>query len=144
MIGYLNDKDGYQVYVPYLKKTAHSHDVYCKSERVVETGLENTVVEDVVAENRQKDDTMSESAQSEKALEVKTEEEFSRNTRRPIRIVKRPVWMTSGDYILPLARTAIAGDGDPTSYWEAINSAQAEEWVTAMKEEMDALVENDM
>jgi len=52
--------------------------------------------------------------------------------------------MTSGDYILPLARTAIAGDGDPTSYWEAINSAQAEEWVTAMKEEMDALVENDM
>jgi len=44
--------------------------------------------------------------------------------------------MTSGDYILPSGRT-------PTSYWEAINSAQAEEWVMAMKEEMDALVEND-
>jgi hypothetical protein len=52
------------------------------------------------------------------------------------------MWMTSGDYILPSARTAIAGDGDPTSYWEAINSAQ-EEWVTAMKEEMDALAAND-
>ena len=53
------------------------------------------------------------------------------------------MWMTLGDYILPLAPTAIAGDGDPMSYWEAINSAQEEEWVTAMKEEMDALVEND-
>jgi hypothetical protein len=49
--------------------------------------------------------------------------------------------MTSGDYILPLARTANAGDGD-LSYWDAINSAQ-EEWVTAMKKEMDVLVDND-
>jgi hypothetical protein len=59
MIGYLNDKDGYQVYVPSLKKTVHSCDVYFKSERVctssvVETGLEKTVVENVDAENRQK------------------------------------------------------------------------------------------
>jgi len=51
--------------------------------------------------------------------------------------------MTLGDYILPSARTAIAGDEDPTPYWEAINSVQAEECVTAMKEEMGALVEND-
>jgi len=62
MIGYLNDKDGYQVYVPSLKKTVHSHDVYFTPERVftssvVETGLENAAVEDVVA-NRQKDDIM--------------------------------------------------------------------------------------
>jgi hypothetical protein len=59
VIGYLNDKDGHQLYVPSLKKTVHSYDVYFKPERVctssvVETGLENTVVEDVVAENRQK------------------------------------------------------------------------------------------
>jgi hypothetical protein len=63
MIRYLNDKGGYQVDVSSLKKTVHSH-VYFKSERVcislvVETGLENAVAEDVVAENRQKDDTMS-------------------------------------------------------------------------------------
>ena len=62
MIRYLNDKGGYQVYVPSLKKTAHSH-VYFKSEPVcislvVETGLENAVAEDVVAVNRKKDDTM--------------------------------------------------------------------------------------
>jgi hypothetical protein len=64
MIGYLNDKNGYQIYVPPLKKTVHPHDIYFKSERVctssvVETRLENAVVEDVVAENRQKDNTMS-------------------------------------------------------------------------------------
>ena len=64
VIGYLNDKEGYQIYLPSLKKTVHPHDVYFKSERVctssvVETWLENAVVEDVVAENRQKDDTMS-------------------------------------------------------------------------------------
>jgi hypothetical protein len=46
-------------------------------------------------------------------------------------------------YVPDIGRGATAGDGDPTSYWEAINSAQEEEWVTAMKEEMDALVEND-
>jgi hypothetical protein len=100
--------------------------------------LENAVVEDVVAKNRQKDDIMLES-QSEKALEVKTKEEFSKNTRQLICILKRPMWMTSGDYILSLARTATAGDGDPTSYWKAINSVQ-EDWVMAMKEEM---VKND-
>ena len=49
------------------------------------------------------------------------------------------MWMTSGDYIILSARTAITGGGDPTSYWEAMNSAQ-EEWVTAMEEEIDALV----
>jgi hypothetical protein len=46
-------------------------------------------------------------------------------------------------HILPSTRTANAGGGDPTSYWEATNSA-LEDWVTIMKEEMDALAENDM
>jgi len=51
--------------------------------------------------------------------------------------------MISGDYIPLSARTAITGGGgDQTSYWEAMNSAQKEEWVMAMKEEMGAL-END-
>jgi hypothetical protein len=54
MIGYLKDKDGYQVYVPCLKKIVHSH-VYFKPERVctisvVKMGLNNAAVEDVVAE----------------------------------------------------------------------------------------------
>jgi hypothetical protein len=31
----------------------------------------------------------------------------------------------------------------PTSYWEAMKSAQKEEWVMAMKEEMDSLIKND-
>ena len=48
MINYLNDKDGYQVYMPYLNKTVHLHDVYFKPERVgtssvTEVGLENEV-----------------------------------------------------------------------------------------------------
>jgi len=57
-------------------------------------------------------------------------EEVSRNTGRRI---KRPMWMTSEDYILSSARTYNAGGGDTTSYWEAMNSAQREEWVTAVK-----------
>jgi hypothetical protein len=56
MIGYLKDKDGYQVYVPCLKTIVHLH-VYFKPERVcnssvVEMGLNNTAEEDVVAEKR--------------------------------------------------------------------------------------------
>jgi hypothetical protein len=68
-------------------------------------------VEDVVAEKRQ-DGTMSDSSQTEKPLDLETEEEASRNTGRIIRTVKRPMWMTTGDCILPSARTAIAGGGD--------------------------------
>jgi hypothetical protein len=119
-------QDGYEVYVPSLKKTVHVHDVCFKPERVctssvVETELKSTAVEDVVAEKRQEDDTLS-----EKSLEVKREEGFSRNTGRPIRTVKWPMWMRSGDYILPSARTAITGCGDPL-HWEAMSSAQKEE-----------------
>ena len=48
MINYLNDKDGYQVYMPYLNKIVHLHDVYFKPEpfgtsSVTEAGLENEV-----------------------------------------------------------------------------------------------------
>jgi len=32
MIVYLNDKDGYQVYMPSLNKIVHSHVVYFKPE----------------------------------------------------------------------------------------------------------------
>ena len=46
MSDYLNNKDGYQVYVPYLHKIVYSRDVYFKPEwvgtrSVIETGLEN-------------------------------------------------------------------------------------------------------
>ena len=47
-----------------------------------------------------------------------------------------------GDYLFPLACTPIDGGGD-VSFWEAMYSAQEEEWVSTMKEEMDALVVND-
>ena len=51
--------------------------------------------------------------------------------------------VTSGEYILLSARTAITGGGDPVSYWGAVKSMQEEEWVRAMKEEMDAIMKND-
>lgn len=52
---------------------------------MVETGLNNPAVEDVVAEKRQEDNTMSESSQWEKILEVETEEEL-----------RRPMWKHQG------------------------------------------------
>ena len=106
--------------MPSLKKIVHSHDIY-KPERVctssvVEMGLENAVVEDVVAEKRQEGDTMLESLQSDKTLKLGTEEEFPRNTERTICTVKLPMWMTSGEQILLSVHTAITGGGDPVSY----------------------------
>jgi hypothetical protein len=131
MIGYLNYKDGYQVYVQFPSKTVHSH-VYLQPERVctssvVETGLNNAAVEDVGEQKRQENDTLSETSQSEKILEEKLEEEFSRNRGRPISTVKWPLWIASGDYILLLVRTAVVGGGDPSSYRETMHSAQKEE-----------------
>ena len=110
---------------------------------MAETGLEKTGVVEVVVEKRLEDDSVSELSQLEKPLEVGTEEEFSRNKGQPIHTVKWPMWMTSLDYIIPSSRTAFIGDGDPTSFWEAMISAQEEVWVLTMKKEMVALVEND-
>jgi hypothetical protein len=118
---YLNDKDGYQVYVPSLKRLCTRKPERVCTSSVVDTGLENAAVEDVVAEKRQEDDALS-----EKSLEVETEEGFSMNRGLPIRTVKRPRWMSTRDYIFPSARNAITGVGDP-SHWEATNSAQEEE-----------------
>ena len=65
----------YQVYVPSVKSILHSHDVYFKPGRVctisvVEMGLENAAVEDVVREKRREDDAMSGSSKSAKTLVV--------------------------------------------------------------------------
>ena len=62
-----------------------SHGIYFKPERcctssLVEMGLENADLEDVVMEKRQEGDTVLELLQSNKTLKVGTKEEFSRNT----------------------------------------------------------------
>jgi hypothetical protein len=49
MVGYLNNKDGYQVHVPSLSKILHSHDVHFKPEQictisVVQKGMQITAV----------------------------------------------------------------------------------------------------
>lgn len=67
---------------------------------------------------------------------METKEQFSRNTGQTIYTVKQPRWMTSGDYILPSARTAITGGGDPMSYWRLL--------INSVKEDKNAVVENDM
>ena len=70
LIGYLNDKDGYHIYMPSLNKIVHLHVAYFKPERVcisseVERGLEIAAVEDVVVEKRHEDDTMLDMSKSE-------------------------------------------------------------------------------
>jgi hypothetical protein len=85
MVGYLNDKDGYQVCVPSISKIVRSHDVYFKPEEVctatvVETGTEITAEEDVaVNEKRQEHNIKSESSQPENNLEMEAEDGLSRN-----------------------------------------------------------------
>ena len=64
-----------------LKKVVLLHNIYFKPERVctssvVETGLEDADVEDVVVEKRQEGDTVLESLQSDKTLKVGTEKSF--------------------------------------------------------------------
>jgi hypothetical protein len=110
---------------------------------VVETGLKNAAVEDAGAQKkRQENDTLSESSELEKILEKEPEQTFSRNRGKPIHMVKWPLWMASGDYILLLAGIAVVGGGDPTAYRETMHSVQ-EKWVIVKKEEMDALVDKE-
>jgi hypothetical protein len=126
MIGYLNDKDGYQVYMPSLNKIVHCL-LYTSSQnkfasvqrfkRVWKMQLWKTWLW-----RKGMKMTQCQIRHSQSKPQGWRPRKFSRNTGQIIYIVKRPMWMTSGDYIRPSARTTITGSGESTSYWEAINS----------------------
>lgn len=72
----------------------------------------------------------------ENADEVKEERPRTR------REVKRPAWMASNDFILALASSTNVSS-DPTSFQEALDSECKQNWLEAMREEMEALAENE-
>lgn len=165
MVGYHNDKDGYKVYIPSKGKVVLSHDVYFKRERVCSTSneieivsvpSENSIVEEnetenSVPENDPDVENFDDSLNSEQSEDNQIS--LQKKESRPKRKIQKPSWMTTGDYKVndsssdsdnTLEAVFALLTGDVSSFEEAIVSPQKTKWQAAMKEEINALLENDV
>ena len=69
-------------------------------------------------------------------------EEYSIARDRPRREIRRPQrYINVASYALSVAQET-GGDGEPSTYLEAIQSADSDKWVVAMNEEMESLYKN--
>jgi len=129
MVGYVNDKDGYKIYLPSQKKIIKSRDVDFKTERLCTTSVAVEVEEET----------------NENLEEVQREEnehlEETQNVRRSDRQRSMPTWMKSGEFLLANV-AAVEESEDPSTYSEALSSSDSHMWLNAMQEEMDALHKN--
>lgn len=57
LVGYVNDKDGYRVWVPKLKKVVCSHDVVFKPEVVCNLKTDITAVEEANSDEEDKNES---------------------------------------------------------------------------------------
>lgn len=143
LVGYVNVKDGYSIYLPSQHKIIRSRDVYFKPERLCTTSVSVEVEhaddtpspENEVEEVNPTDD--DEEKQSDDDNESKEEPEVRKSSRQR----SEPAWMKSGEFLLA-SLAAVGEPENPTSYADALSSSESDQWLDAMKEEMAALHDN--
>ena len=145
LVGYVNDRDGFRVWISSQGKIVLSHDVKFKPEIVCNLHIDTPEIEVVggetrnekVQEKEEESDTLSSSGGSQVPSEEKTalEKDVGRRTR------KKPKWMTSEDYVY-MAGAPIINNKDPASYSEILQSNNKSHWMKAIHEELESLKEN--
>lgn len=157
MVGYVNDKDGYRVWIPSRGKIICSHDVLFKSEKTCSIQPNAKVVsyldekdDESVIENQfdtqdEDNNPLTESINEEIDINDNNEvdnfpEEAVNEKRRSTRERKQPDWMKSGDFVMLSKEDA---DDYPKSYNEAMKTRQREKWKKAMNDELESLQENE-
>lgn len=158
LVGYVNDKDGYRIWVPKLKRVVCSHDVIFKSEVVCNLKTKIAVVEEtnsnqedenknpkMIDENTSKEDLEDSTTSGDyKSLDEEEESEDddqvsgNQKIRTSSRDKKKPNWMTNGEYMM-IAEV----NQYPRSYAEAMQSKESKQWLAAMKEELASFNENE-
>lgn len=72
MVGYVNDKDGYRIWIPSQKKVIYSHDVIFKQEIICNIRNEVEVVEKV---NETKEDKKNEEKDGQNEIQEENYED---------------------------------------------------------------------
>lgn len=159
LVGYVNDRDGFRVWIPTQRKIVLSHDVRFKPEVVcnvrvntykLENSCEKHASSEVQKPEEVNDDEKEEWSEAEEFVpvsssggsDVPAEDVKEETTRKNKRESKKPWWMTSGDFVY-MAGSSITENKNPNSYIEVLQSPDREEWLKALKEELDSLEKND-
>jgi hypothetical protein len=158
MVGYVNERDGYRVYLPAQKKVVLSHDVKFKPEVVCNLRHNVGKVDNQTEHINLKISCEPERIQEEdnqKDTEKETEESLPcssggstvgdeisiEDERKSKRQAKKPSWLTGGEYVY-MAGSHVESDC-PNNYCEVIQSKEKNQWLKAIEEELDSLKEND-
>ena len=139
LVGYLDDVQGYRVWVPEFNDVVISRDVLFKEERLSTTSMEietGPLLNEGVAEPEAKMTTNERQVAGNPRETVETGEidDVDERLLRDRAKLKKPNFFGSP--------VAVFAESIPTSYAEATISDEAENWKTAMIEEMQSLEEN--
>lgn len=151
-VGYVNDKDGYKIWVPSKHRVIKSRNVdfrpekLCTSNNTIQLEFEDPVD---IKENEEKEADEQVISEEEEQAGI---EEVGR--KRPVREIRRP--SKFDDFIVGyqahraqnnsaqscLSET-ILEEFTPTNFDEAMRCQDSAKWMSAMREEINAFAEND-
>lgn len=143
----------YRVYDPLRKRVTVERNVEFDERRTFRMESENKVVK--IETSEEKDDAREDEA-NEKVLERESESEEETRESRPKREKRKPRYlldydlntvtalMAEGEQEVDFEGIAIETNDAPKTYEEAVNSVEKEKWISAMKEEMKAMRENEV
>lgn len=144
IVGYVNEKDGYRIWVPSLNKVVCSHDVRFKPEIKNEVALPapETAEIDVAdsPEIQNEIETEKDLSEIDESQNNDTTEMIQENERKRTR--KRPNWMNN-DFLYMCGDQEEVFKQEPKSYEEAIQSNERKQWEEAMNSEIDSQLKND-
>lgn len=151
-IGYVNDKDGYKVWVPTNNRIMKSRNVDFRPEKLCTTN--NSVefeFDHVPEENGEEMEPTKSNPEHESSVDHNYSNE-SQNMRQ-VREIKPPVKFndyelgyqihrSQGNSVYSCLTEAVQEEQAPTNFSEAIKCRDSNKWLTAMEEEMNAFKEN--
>lgn len=152
VVGYLNDRDGYRVYLPSKHQVVCSRDVVFKPERMCSTSVSKIELsvsspqvseeenEENVSVERINDSILTENVSNQ---EEKVPSQRTRNPEeryRPKKFDDYCVYSATDEFVF--SAVEFVDSVHPRSYQEAVSSEYSENWQIAMNEEIQSHYEN--
>ncbi len=157
LVGYVNDRDGFRVWIPTQRKIVLSHDVRFKPEVVcnvrvntykLENSCEKHASSEVQKPEEVNDDEKKNGVKLKNLYQCPAPEEVmfqlkkmsKKRQQGKKRESKKPWWMTSGDFVY-MAGSSITETRIQIPTLKCC-SLLTEKWLKALKEELDSLEKN--
>lgn len=154
LVGYINDKDGYKVWIPSKHRLVKMHDVdfrpekLCTTNDVIELELQHSPEDSGGGpEQEQELHTTADSDTLEEEPAVVVPRHPVRATRQPAKLndyeVGYKARQPQANSAAALLTETVLQDIEPTNFTEAMKSSDSDNWTRAMEEEIQAFKEND-